>query len=43
MAQWASLQWIEKFENPLRLYITYEKSGDLYLVEPGIMAGCLVG
>ena len=43
MAQWMNLQRIEKFENPVRLYINCEKSGGLYLVEPGLTAGWLAG
>ena len=43
MAQWMSLQWIEKFINGTRLYITREKSGGLHLVEPGLMAGRQAG
>ena len=39
MAQWTNLQWTEKFENPARLYINCEKSGGLYLAEPGLTAG----
>ena len=39
MAQWMNFQRIEKFENPTRLYVTREKSGGLYLVEPGLTAG----
>ena len=27
MAQWTNVQWIEKFENQTRLYITCGKSG----------------
>ena len=41
MAQWKNLHWIEKFENPTRLYINCEISGGLYLVEPGLKAGWL--
>ena len=43
MAQWTNLQRIEKFENLARLYISCEKSGGLYLAEPGLMAGWLAG
>ena len=39
MVQWTNFQWIERFVHPTRLYITCEKSGGLYLVEPGLMAG----
>ena len=39
MAQWTNLLQIEKFENPAQLYINCEKSGGLYLAEPGFMAG----
>ena len=39
MAWWMNLQGIEKFVNRMRLYIACEKSGGLYLVEPGLMAG----
>ena len=41
MVQWTNFQWIEKFENPARLYINCEKSGGLYLAEPGLTAGWL--
>ena len=41
MVQWTNLQWIEKFENLTRLFINCEKSGGLYLVEPGLAAGWL--
>ena len=41
MVQWTNLQLIEKFENLARLYINCEKSGGLYLAEPGLMAGWL--
>ena len=41
MAQWTNLQRIEKFENPARLFINCEKSGGLYLAEPGLTAGWL--
>ena len=41
MAQWMNLQRIEKFVNGTRLYITCEKSGDLHLVEPGLMGDWL--
>ena len=41
MAQWKNLQWIEKFVNGTRLYITCEKSGGLHLAEPGLTAGWL--
>ena len=43
MVQWTNLQRIEKFENRTRLYITCEKSGGLYLAEPGLTAGWLAG
>ena len=43
MAQRTNLQRIEKFENLARLYINCEKSGGLYLAEPGLMAGWLAG
>ena len=43
MAQWTNLLWIEKFENPERLCINCEKSGGLYLAEPGLTAGWLAG
>jgi len=43
MAQWTNLQRIEKFENLARLYINCEKSGGLYLAEPGLTAGWLAG
>ena len=43
MVQWMNLQWIEKLKNPARLYINCEKSGGLYLVKPGLMAGWLAG
>ena len=33
----------EKFENLARLYINCEKSGGLYLAEPGLTAGWLAG
>ena len=42
MAQWMNLQWIEKFKNPMRLYINCEKSGGLYLVEPDLTAGSML-
>ena len=35
------LQRIEKFLNRTRLYVTFEKSGGLHLVEPSLMAGWL--
>ena len=41
MAQWTNLQRIKKFENPVRLFINYEKSGGLYLAEPGLAEGWL--
>ena len=41
MAQWTSLQWINKFINPAPLYLSCEKSGVLYIVESGLMAGRL--
>ena len=41
MAQLTNLQRIEKFENPARLYINCEKSGGLYLAEPGLTADWL--
>ena len=41
MAHWMNLQQIEIFVNPVRLYITSERSGGLHLVEPGLMAGSL--
>ena len=41
MAQWTNLQRIEKFVNQTRLYITWEKSGGLYLAEPGLTVGWL--
>ena len=41
MAQRANLQRIEKFENLARLYINCEKSGGLYIAEPGLTAGWL--
>ena len=41
MVQWMNLQRIEKFENLARLYINCEKSGGLYLAEPGLTAGWL--
>ena len=34
---------IEKFKNPMQLYINCEKFGGLYLAEPGLMAGWLAG
>ena len=43
MAQLTNLQRIEKFENLARLYINCEKSGGLYLAEPGLTAGWLAG
>ena len=43
MAQWMNLQWIKKFVNGMRLYITCEKSGGLHLAEPGLMAGWQAG
>ena len=43
MAQWTNLQRIEKFENPARLCIHCEKSGGLYLAEPGLTAGWQFG
>ena len=39
MAQWMNLQWIGKFINWTRLYITCEKHGGLHLAELGLMAG----
>ena len=42
MAQWINLQRINRFVNPMRWYISGEKSGDLYLAEPGLTEGCLV-
>ena len=41
MAHWTNLQRIEIFVNPVRLYITSERSEGLHLVEPGLMAGSL--
>ena len=41
MAQWMNLQWMEKFVNGMRLYITCENSGGLHLAEPGLTAGWL--
>ena len=41
MAQWMNLQQTEKFVNGTQLYITCEKSGSLYQVEPGLTAGWL--
>ena len=41
MAQWMDIQRIEKFINRTQLYVTCEKSGGLYLVEPSLMAGWL--
>ena len=38
MAQWTNLQEIKKFVNPMKLYITYGKSGGLHLAEPGLTA-----
>ena len=43
MAQWTNLQQIEVFVNPVRLYITSERSGVLHLVEPGLTAGRQAG
>ena len=43
MAQLTNLQRIEKFENLARLYINCEKSGGLYLAEPGLTAGWQAG
>ena len=43
MVQWTNLQRIEKFVNQTQLYITWEKSGRLHLMEPGLAAGWLVG
>ena len=43
MAQWTNLQRIEKFENLARLCIHCEKSGGLYLAEPGLTAGWQFG
>jgi len=43
MVQWTNLQQIKKFENLMRLYTTCEKSGGLYLAEPGLKAGWLAG
>ena len=43
MVQWMNLQRIEKFVNPMRLYITYEKFGGLHLAEPGLTAGWPIG
>jgi len=42
MAQWTNLQQIENFENPMQLFINYEKSGGLYLAGPGLMAGSML-
>ena len=42
MAQWTNLQRIEKFKNPTSVYINCEKSGGLYLVEPGLTAGSML-
>ena len=39
MVRWMNLQRIKKFVNLTQLYITCEKSGGLYLAEPGLMAG----
>ena len=39
--QWTNLQWIKKFVNLTRLYITCEKSGGLHLMEPSLTAGWL--
>ena len=39
MVQWTNLQQIEKFINQMQLYITCEKPGGLYPVEPGLTAG----
>ena len=41
MAQWTKLWRIEKFVNPIRLFMTSEKSGGLHLAEPGLTAGSL--
>ena len=41
--QETNLQRIEKFKNPMRLYINSEKSGGLYLAELGLTAGWLAG
>ena len=38
MAQWTNLQWIKRFVNPMQLCVTYEKSGGLHLVGPGLTA-----
>ena len=36
-----NLQQIKKFENPTQLYVNWEKSGGLYLAEPGLTPGWL--
>ena len=41
MAQWTNLQWMKKFVNSTRLYMTCDKSGDLHLAEPSLIAGRL--
>ena len=41
MAQRTNSQRIEKFENLTRFYVTCEKSGGLFLAEPGLTAGWL--
>ena len=43
MAQWTNLQRIEIIVNPVRLYITSERSGGLHLVEPGLTVGRQAG
>ena len=43
MVQGTNLQWIEKFINGMRLYITCEKSGGLHLAEPGLTVGWQAG
>ena len=43
MAQQTNLQRTEKFVIRMQLYIIYEKSGGLHLVEPGLTAGWQAG
>ena len=43
MAHWTNFQWIKIFVNSARLYITWERSGGLHLVEPGFTAGSPAG
>ena len=43
MAQWINILWNNSFINPMRLPLLCEKTGALAIVEPGLMAGRLLG